>query len=260
MLSYEPPVRRLIKRLHLMGVLTSAYGELAWPRDGNLDLEIGGIRAQIHGSRTELLMQDIVNYEGKVMEHLISSLRAGDIVFDIGAGLGLYTVLLAQVVRKDGAIIAFEPATQRNKRLEANVKLNGLTNVHCYKKALGEHQGTVRLFDDGTMTPTLVISRVKPRTHYELVKVVEGDRLRSKEHLPVPRLVKIDMEGFELSTIRGLRKTLSNRACEVVCCEVHQTTVSPDSVMDALKSLGFVRFKTYPYGAGCHLLAYKKAS
>jgi hypothetical protein len=83
------------------------------------------------------------------------------------------------------------------------------------------------------------------------------------ERLPLPAAVKIDVEGEELSVLRGLRRTLSESACRMVCCEVHPSLlgagVGPPDVLDLLRSFGFGRIDTLPRGPEQHLVAYKSS-
>jgi hypothetical protein len=73
--------------------------------------------------------------------------------------------------------------------------------------------------------------------------VEKGDRLVAEEHLPLPRAVKIDVEGNEYAVIQGLRHTLAQPVCKMVCCEIHPhllpASVHAESILELLKSLGF---------------------
>jgi hypothetical protein len=99
----------------------------------------------------------------------------------------------------------------------------------------------------------------------EMVDIVEGDQLVEAENLPLPRAVKIDVEGYEYAVIQGLRRTLGHHACQMVCCEIHPARlpahVKPETVGDLLRSVGFNRIDTYPrWDKAFHLVAYKEAS
>ena len=72
------------------------------------------------------------------LDILVHSLRPGDTVYDVGGNLGVYTVLLAKVVGEKGMVVAFEPHHETYEQLLDNVRLNGLTNVRAFQKALGE--------------------------------------------------------------------------------------------------------------------------
>src|SRR5829696_2853293 len=66
-----------------------------------------------------------------------SSLRAGMTVIDGGAHLGLYTLIAARGVSREGVVMAFEPDPYNVRALEFNVLNNGFRNVMVFEKALG---------------------------------------------------------------------------------------------------------------------------
>src|SRR4030095_11405574 len=81
------------------------------------------------------------DYELTEREFLKRLLRPGDVFVDIGANIGLFTILAGRYVGAEGAVYAFEPCAKTYERLLANVELNRLTNVSCYQAALSNHTG-----------------------------------------------------------------------------------------------------------------------
>ncbi len=267
-LTYRPEVIRLIRALGLRSIGRRLYYRWARPADGILRLEVGGIAAQFHVSTSEeLRMLDKAkagHWEGEVLEFLARKLRRGDVVYDIGSNIGFYAVLLAKAVGEKGQIIAFEPERKSCTRLQGNLTLNGLTNVRIFQVALGEYTGEGKLyFSPGDLVfSNLIRPRGTNMTH-QVVKVVQGDRFREAENLPVPRVVKIDVEGYEYAVIRGLKHTLSDSSCELISCEVHPTLlpaeVNPEQVISLIKSFGFNRINVRRWRgvSEFHILAHK---
>jgi FkbM family methyltransferase len=132
-------------------------------------------------------------------------LRPGDVAIDAGANIGALTVAMAQLVGKQGAVLAFEPQRAVFDILVNNVRLNGLTNVFAHCRALGKSAGTVRV----------------PRLDYEQVDNFGGVALGSSkgddvavvtiDSLAVPRLrlLKVDVEGMECEVVAGARATIA---------------------------------------------------
>jgi methyltransferase FkbM-like protein len=93
------------------------------------------------------------------------------------------------------------------------------------------------------------------------VGVVAGDRFRQLKGLPIPRAVKIDVEGHEYAVLQGLHDTLSQPACELVCCEVHPKLLpsgrSLETVSGLLESLGFAHRETHRRYDVFHVVAWK---
>jgi FkbM family methyltransferase len=254
-LTYRPAVSRLVWRLHLAGILRTGYYCLNRPRGNIVHTRIGGIDASFY-VRTPWELRSLdpagdMGREQHVLEKLASLVRPGDVVFDVGSNFGIYTILLAKAAGSAGTLVAFEPEAQAYGHLQDNVELNSLTNVKTFQLALGDRAREEKLFLQYTGASRLERSTVV-QGGYEVVTVVEGDDLVSTENLPVPRVVKIDVEGHEWAVIRGLRKTLAMPECEVVCCEIHPPLLPTDTktehVLDFLKSLGFNQIENLQRG------------
>jgi FkbM family methyltransferase len=205
--------------------------------------------------------------EQQLLERLVSIVKPGDVVYDVGANMGLHAVFLAQAVGDSGQVIAFEPELHYCERLRGNAALNGVRNIRISTMALGDRACELELLpsEPGKAAPRLADhlpeaggSHAGPK-----VQVVEGDRLVETEKLPLPRAVKIDVEGFEYAVLKGLRRTLSNPVCQIVCCEVHPRLlpegVTQDNIVDFLKSCGYTRFDFLPRPPDQHILAFKDA-
>jgi FkbM family methyltransferase len=205
--------------------------------------------------------------ERATLEAFLSFLRPGDVAYDVGANFGLYAVALAKKVREQGLVVAFEPVRSTFERLQANVELNHLQNVRCYQKALGERNAQIRMhtFPEEPWCSTLVERQDgdsgRPEV-MEFVDVVGGDSFRHQEGLPIPRAVKIDVEGFEHAVIYGLRQTLGDPACQFLCCEIHTALlpagITPQQIMDVLRNLGFGRMEVSSRGCEQQVSCYKE--
>lgn len=257
-LTYHPAIIHAARTLRLRRLLRSWYYRWARPADSLVRVAVAGIDARfsLHTRRPEELrgIESEALKESHTLRLLVSALKPGDIVYDVGASVGLYTILLAKAVGKQGQVIAFEPEGQSYARLLHNVQLNGLTNVTCIRKALGAERGEGRIsVIDGITSPSLLplpeIAR-KSQVMCETVEVETGDRLVTEEKLPLPRAVKIDVEGYEYAVIQGLRQTLAQPECQLVCCEVHPDLMPPgataEELLAVLKSLGFTAVDFFP--------------
>jgi FkbM family methyltransferase len=201
--------------------------------------------------------------ERNFLAFLIERLKPGDCVFDIGAEIGLYTLFLAQAVKEDGQIIAFEPERSCYERLMENIRLNALKNVRTFRIALGNHTGDGRLLLGRIgAAPGLICAREKEARSQQKVGIVKGDEFIKKSGLQVPRAIKIDVEGYEYYVIEGLSKTLKHGECRMLCCEIHPTLLPPEikteMVIDLLKSLDFNPIEIYPRRDTFHAFCTKK--
>lgn len=265
-LSYWSLGRQVIRILHLHNIFRKWYYYWSRPRNGILTIEVRGISAQFYiHTPGELRVLESMGGGGcgerHILELLISKLRAGDVIYDIGSHVGLYTIVLAKVVGPQGQVIAFEPESQNHKHLLSNVELNDLMNVRVFRKALGDQDSEKKLYIGDDTGNSSLVRPYATETSYELVELVNGDRFVEAENLPLPRVVKIDVEGYEYNVIEGLRHTLGQPACELVCCEIHPTLlpaeVKPEIVLELLKSLGFGHINLYIRESEYHAVAYK---
>jgi FkbM family methyltransferase len=255
-LSYRRPVQRVVNALHLQRIARKVYYYVARPPGGMLSVEVGTVRARFYIRNLEELrtVETDAFKEQHILERLILTLRPGDVVYDVGANVGLYAVLLGKVVGERGHVIAFEPVRKHYCRLQENLALNGSTQVRSFQKALGDHAGEVKIWVGEVRGDRTGAGAVGCDDHgdddSQVADAVEGDRFREAAKLPLPALVKIDVEGAEYAVLRGLQETLAQPACKLVMCEIHPQflpgEVSPEGVLDLLRSLGFTQVELYP--------------
>src|SRR5262245_20422896 len=106
-----------------------------------------GAIATVHGHRMRLLdpandryvspvLAARAGYEPFETEWVLSMCRPGDTVFDIGAHIGYYTLLLARRVGKTGRVVAFEPDSTNYNTLAENVALSGYRHIDLFPFAV----------------------------------------------------------------------------------------------------------------------------
>jgi len=183
-------------------------------------------------------------------------------VYDVGSNLGVFSILLAKKVGTKGVVVAFVPETQTFSHLQDNIKLNNFNNVKAFNLALAECDKDAELYLGQVTGACSLVKQADGGHGFQKVKVRKGDSFVTKEKLPLPNLVKIDVEGAEYDVIKGLQETLSESACKFVCCEVHTQALPsgkrPDDIFNLLKSLGFNKIEKYERGTDeFHILAQK---
>jgi len=272
-LSYYPPLTNLARRVGLAPAIRSLYHRWAAP-GGVLKIQVSGVRFGLYTKVPEELrflelstMSDGgVWSERDMLAAFLGFLRLGDVVYDVGANFGLYSIALGKRVGEQGQIIAFEPLSRNFERLKANIQLNDLKNIRCFPNALGERGARMEMYIDeerpwrSTLLPKPSNDSAKSRA-MEVVEVVEGDTFRIMRGLPVPCAVKIDVEGFEHSVVGGLRHTLGDPRCRLLGCAVHPALlpsgITPDHIVAMVRSLGFTRIDAHTEGAEQHFVCYK---
>jgi FkbM family methyltransferase len=164
------------------------------------------------------------NYEPAVFDYLKHQVQPGMVVLDVGAHVGLFTVLLARWVGPSGRIFAFEPAEGTCEALKGHLALNHVANRVCVcPLAVSDREGTALLYTIANC-PENTLSATHGRlpeehTRENLVTVTTIDAFCASQSL-VPNIIKIDIEGFELHALRGTRQTLARRR-PIVVTEMH---------------------------------------
>jgi len=157
--------------------------------------------------------------ERRFVEHL---LRPGQVVFDVGAHIGFYTLLAAKLVGESGLVVAFEPSARERRRLRLNLWLNGCRNVRVESCALSNQTGEADLFVVlGKETGCNSLRPPALDEPYKRVKVAVTslDEYLAREHVDSVDFAKVDVEGAELYVLSGAKKLLSNRPRPVIMYE-----------------------------------------
>jgi len=134
-------------------------------------------------------------------------LQPGDVVIDVGANVGFFSLLSAALVGPTGRVYAIEAHPQISRYLRGNVKANKFKNVLMHNCALGEKTGTVCLSDQRKDDRNMVV-RDKPGLEVPLKKL--DDLKINDQHI---NLLKIDVEGYEKFVLEGAAKLLSRVQC-----------------------------------------------
>nr|WP_217900426.1 FkbM family methyltransferase [Halorubrum sp. Ea1] len=157
--------------------------------------------------------------ESSVVEDLLNKLDSDDIFYDIGANVGTYTCFAAAELGP-GRMVAFEPEPENADHLRENLELNDL-DAEIIQIALSDTDGTIDLALTGDEAGEGEHAIATGNTERTLeVDTARGDSLLEDRELPKPTVLKIDVEGAELSVLRGLRETLRQN-CRLVYVEVH---------------------------------------
>jgi FkbM family methyltransferase len=194
----------------------------------NRDLRVlgghaAGLRINLGGSALNYLTG---RAEPNVQDTLASVLHTGDVVYDVGANVGFFTMLCARLVGTEGRVYAFEPMPANAAALRHNVALNGFENVEVVEAAASDANGTAtllvsrwsafhRLEGEGFRSPSWQDETTLEVATVRLDEFAGGDGVRP------PNLVKMDVEGAEPEVIRGLERLLTGDAKPLVLCELH---------------------------------------
>ena len=185
-------------------------------------------------------------YEKRVHEALAGAVKPGDVVWDVGANVGIYSEWFCQWVGKDGLVVAFEPCVESCERTRE--RLPDCAWLRIENVALGEADTTGRL----------VIGAESVENHIETeedrlngvgdsipVVICRGDTVSDRMGR-VPNVVKVDVEGFEEEVLEGMQRGLASPVLRAVLVEVHFLKLekrgrlaAPSRIQKLLEGKGF---------------------
>ncbi len=177
------------------------------------------------------------------LAYLEEVLSPGKVFFDVGANIGIYTLVASRIVGETGRVVAFEPSIQSFPGLQRNVALNSLTNVIAFRAALSDKRGTARLCHAPDPVGNSVCGDPVWGAEAEEITVETLDRMIEQACVQHVDVIKIDTEGAEELVLRGAKKILAEMR-PVVIFEVNPEAcarfgLSPNGVRELLESLGY---------------------
>jgi len=223
----------------------------SFPGQGERTIKFGDATATFR-TRTRAEHRMFTNFldEQAVLEDVIGRLNASDVFYDVGANLGMYTCLAADL---GCTVHAFEPTEAVADQLVDNVERNS-SDVAVHRVGLSDEEIELEAEINMNWAPG-------PKH----LRMVHGDDLIKRESLDSPTVVKIDVDGGELRVLRGLRNVLRADRCRIVYCEVHPEYMNDlgdnhEDVKRELRDLGFAVERIDERDIQYHLRAEKSAT
>ncbi len=152
--------------------------------------------------------------------------KEGDVVVDIGAHVGRYTMISSKRVGIDGKVIAIEAHCNNFNILQSNIKLNHLPNVIALNYAVSSKEMPVKLYLPGeelgyTIYNTLMAYRTDNEKRFIEVNANTLDNLLHLNGITEVHWIKIDVEGAEFDVLKGAENVLSLNEHISLLIEIH---------------------------------------
>lgn len=216
------------------------YGSLEARFDGDLRL-LADLSDHIESM---IYLHEMQQGDRGLVRYLKCQWRSGQIVLDVGANVGVISLMAAKRVRPQGRVLAFEPVAPNAERLTANLALNGFTHVEVYRLALSDREGESRIWIPAhrNLGMCSLHEREEPG-EFQPVKLTRLDSFLAE--YPVPRLdwIKVDVEGHEMAFLRGARGVIARfrPAMAVELSRVHlaRAGTSPQEIVKFYMDLNY---------------------
>ena len=167
-------------------------------------------------------------------------------VVDVGANIGLYSLLLAGLVERSGSVVAFEPEPNLFAILRENCVSNNASNIALFQCALGQMSGLASFHRSAFNSGDNRLSRASMGHDAVEVKVERFDDLHPDSK---PDFVKIDVQGHELSALSGMERALSASPNVRVLFEfspaaLRKAGTAPELLLEFFRERGFALYET----------------
>jgi FkbM family methyltransferase len=187
-----------------------------------LDMPKQGYKFFCRINRDDFLF--MTNHENDILEYFIPDEE--DTVVDVGAHIGLYTIITAKRVGPTGKVIAIEPDPENFKILKKNISLNQLSNVEPLECAAYSAKKKLKLFlpevEGGrTIFNTVIQDRVRSCNDFLEVEANTLDNILNENNVQRVNWIKIDVEGAELEVLKGASNVLKANKSIILLIEIH---------------------------------------
>ena len=190
-------------------------------------------------------------HEKTTTKLVMNEIKNGDIVLDIGAHIGYYTLIFAKLVGKDGKVYAFEPEPNNFALLKKNIAINGYENVVLINKAVSNKTGKTNLF----------LAEEHSGDH----RIYESDVIKGRKSLEIETIklddyfqdfeknidfIKMDIQGAEPLALEGINNSL--KKCNKLITEfwpggLNQFGIEPEEYLNLLLRKNFRLFDINEY-------------
>lgn len=219
-------IKKLFKRFY-PDVVVDGHNMFLDDKD-SMNLKANGIFEEFE---TELVQREI---------------QRGDVVLDLGANIGYYTLMFARLVGEEGKVYAFEPDPTNFALLKKNMRANGYTNVELVQKAVSDTNGKLKLY----------LSEENRGDHriydsHDGRKFVEVESVRLDNYFwgygREINFIKMDIQGAEGGAVLGMADLLKKHRGLKIISEfwpigLKRSGVEPIGYLQLLLKHGFTLF------------------
>ncbi len=194
-------------------------------------------------SKDSLSLSIYESYEPLETQLVKREIKRGNVVLDLGANIGYYTLIFAKLVGEEGKVFAFEPDPTNFALLEKNIEMNGYKNVILVQKAVSNKDGKLKLYlSEYSMGDHAIFNL------YEGCKFIEIEVIRLDDYFKNYEgkidFIKIDTEGAEEQAIQSMLNLLKKNKTVKILTEffpigLKGSDIDPAEYLNTLLKLDF---------------------
>ena len=186
-----------------------------------------------------------------VLDELRRRGRGQRVFVDVGANIGLYSLVVRQAMHPEGRVLSIEPSATTAATLREHVAWSALSGVAVFECALSSKAGTAELAERTDDWGKASLARVVDAQTRSIVETRTLDDLVRETALPRIDLLKIDVEGHELEVLKGAKNAIE-RFLPTIVIEYSPQWMSESAITEItgyfahLVSKGYGAFRILP--------------
>lgn len=212
----------------------------------------------ILSSQTSFQRLNSCKKEPETVTWISSNLQPSGVFYDIGANTGSYSLVAATLLNKNGRIVSFEPVPSTFIELCENIQINGMTKcIIPINVPLSDENGVSKFglnsFDGGVgmhmgISKELMYTNSDDTIFHYLVKTQTLDNVVKEFELPLPTLMKIDVDGPEFQILKGASNVLRCNQLKSLQIEIDQINQPVAEIVSFLEEHGLVLKEKHNHG------------
>ena len=209
-------------------------------------VEMDGQKVFLDKEDSLMLSIKHTKHEATEIKFLKQIIKNGDTVLDLGANIGVYSLIFAKLVGKSGHVFAFEPDPTNFEILSKNVKENKHENVTLVQKAVSEKNDRIKLYVSKRNHASHRIFDSEEKRNSIEVDVTTLDTYFEKIKNPI-NFIKMDIEGVEGAALLGAPNIIKNSKDLVIMMEyfpkwIKKYGTNPQEILNLLIDKKFKLF------------------
>lgn len=188
-------------------------------------------------------------YEYWKTKLVLDLVKEGMTIIDIGAAKGFHSLLFAKLMHDRGRVLAFEPEPAQCYWFRKNVEANSYKCIELHQCALSDKEGSA------TFYPGNGVGSLVPRPAWEAalqgkaitVQTRTLDNVLNEEHIRDVHIIKMDVEGSDLSVLKGAKHTLDSGNVRLLMDVDVYSNAEREELFHLLKSCGFELYRIGRY-------------
>ncbi len=174
-------------------------------------------------------------YEAGTLGVIGKCLREEDVFIDVGANIGLMSIFSSRAVGNKGKVYSFEPVLETFSILKKNIEINEISNIEVFNIGVGDRKGRSFIYTNPSAGKgsSSFIRPADQNESKEYETIVETlDEFLISHRVANIRMLKIDVEGWELHVLRGSESLLRSPQAPIICIEYSELTGSNNDSED----------------------------